>query len=137
MPHVCESKIDRVEVYARGAIVRRVVTLPEGLSGDAVDLAIGGITRLAEPGSVRAVVDGEREIVALRARVVVPEVRVRAGELTVRARELSLELTKLDAAREQLAWRRGALRGTWSVLCLPRPPARASPPACAIQPRRG
>ncbi|MBK9974781.1 MAG: mucoidy inhibitor MuiA family protein [Planctomycetes bacterium] len=66
----CSSRITRVVVYARGALVTRVVDLPVGLPTDGAVLAIGGITPLCEPGSLRASADGERRVTGLRAAMV-------------------------------------------------------------------
>ncbi|MCA8910341.1 MAG: DUF4139 domain-containing protein, partial [Planctomycetes bacterium] len=61
--------------YARGAVVTRKVELPAGLPNESVDLHVGGITPMAEPGSVRTSVDGERGITGLTAPLVWPETK--------------------------------------------------------------
>ncbi|MCA8935338.1 MAG: DUF4139 domain-containing protein [Planctomycetes bacterium] len=66
----CESRISRVVVYARGAVVTRTVELPVGLASEAVELVIGGVTPLAEQGSVRTHVEGERRITGVQAPLV-------------------------------------------------------------------
>jgi hypothetical protein len=86
---VCESRIHQVVVYARGAVVTRRVSLPEALPLDPVDLVIPAITFLAEPGSLRASVDGGRDVVALRARHVFPAAPVAPGALAERVRALT------------------------------------------------
>jgi uncharacterized protein (TIGR02231 family) len=93
----CESRIERVVVYARGAVVTRRVTLPDALPGEAVELRLAGITALAEPGSVRALAQGEREVTAVKARVVIPSAPVKTGRLRALVRALELE-------KERLAW---------------------------------
>ena len=91
----CESRIERVVVYARGAVVTRAVTLPGSLPEGAVELCLGGITALAEPGSVRALARGEREVTAIKARVAMPEAPAPAGRLREQVRALGLEQERL------------------------------------------
>lgn len=69
----CESRISRVVVYARGAVVTRRIELPVGLPSEAVNLHIDGVTPMAEPGSVRTSVEGERRVTGLQAPFVWPE----------------------------------------------------------------
>lgn len=107
----CESRIDRVVVYARGAVVTRQVTLPESLPEGAVELTLAGITALAEPGSVRALARGEREVTAIKARTVIPRAPARAGRLRERLRAFQLERERLTLARDHAAQRRGQLAG--------------------------
>ena len=107
----CESRIDRVVVYARGAVVTRKVTLPESLPEGAVGLYLAGITALAEPGSVRALARGEREVTAIKARAVIPTAPARPGRLRERLRAFQLERDRLTLAREHAARRRGELAG--------------------------
>ncbi|MEO5728119.1 MAG: DUF4139 domain-containing protein, partial [Byssovorax sp.] len=107
----CESRIDRVVVYARGAVVTRKVTLPESIPEGAVELYLAGITALAEPGSVRALARGEREVTAIKARTVIPTAPARPGRLRERLRALQLERDRLALAREHTARRRGELAG--------------------------
>lgn len=108
-PSSCESRIERVVVYARGAVVTRRVTLPADLSGDALDLRVPGITALAEPGSVRAIVDGDRAVIAVSSRLVLPEEEAQRGDLAVRLTELRLEEQRLIAARAEASAERDAL----------------------------
>ena len=107
----CESRIDRVVVYARGAMVTRKVTLPESLPVEAVELRLAGITALAEPGSVRALARGEREVTAIKARAVIPSSPTKPGRLRERTRALTLERERLTAERERVGRRRGELGG--------------------------
>jgi hypothetical protein len=107
----CESRIERVVVYARGAVVTRKVTLPESLPEGAVELTLAGITALAEAGSVRALAQGEREVTAIKARAVIPKAPSKPGRLRERLRELELEGERLEDARNLAAQRRAELRG--------------------------
>src|SRR5512133_2477673 len=107
----CESRIDRVVVYARGAVVTRRVTLPESLPEGAVEIHLAGITALAEPGSVRALAQGEREVTAIKARAVIPTAPARPGRLRERLRAFQLERERLTLARQLAARRRGELAG--------------------------
>jgi hypothetical protein len=105
----CESHIERVVVYARDAVVTRRVALPAELPAGPVELVVGGITGLAEAGSLRALVDGGREVVALAARVVVPDVKVDPGPLRERVRALALEREGLERRRSARSNRRAEL----------------------------
>src|SRR5690349_379251 len=95
----CESRIERVVVYARGAVVTRRVALPEELPEGPVDVQVGGLTALAEPGSVRALIEGDREVAALKTRVSIPEVKLDPGPILERLRALDLEQRRLEAEK--------------------------------------
>ncbi|MCC7509547.1 MAG: DUF4139 domain-containing protein [Planctomycetes bacterium] len=69
----CESRISRVVVYARGAVVTREVELPVSVPPEGVTLEVRGITSLAEAASFRTSVDGERIVTSLRAPLIAPE----------------------------------------------------------------
>jgi hypothetical protein len=72
-PITCGSRISRVVVYARGAVVTRRVELPVGLPAEACAIHVDGVTPMAEPGSVRTEVDGERRITGVQAPLVYPQ----------------------------------------------------------------
>ena len=55
----CESRLERVVLYARGAVVTRRVSLPAELPEGPVELCVPRVTALAEAGSLRALVEGE------------------------------------------------------------------------------
>jgi len=105
----CGSGIERVVVYARGAVVTRRVTLPVALPEEAVELSVPGLTALADAGSVRALCDGDREVTALDTRLVIPEVAVERGALAERVRALGLERERLAAERASVEALRDAL----------------------------
>jgi hypothetical protein len=107
----CESRIERVTVYARGAVITRHVTLPPDLPGDAVELVIGGVTPLARASSLSAVAVGGREVISLRTRLVVPDAPAAPGPLLERVRALGLERQRLGAERTHLTTRRDVLGG--------------------------
>ncbi|WP_081865165.1 DUF4139 domain-containing protein [Chondromyces apiculatus] len=105
----CSSVIERVVVYARGAIVTRRVTWPAQRAGGG-EIRVAGITPTAEPGSFRAVMEGGGpEVIGVRARVVVPHEADEPGTLKARSRELELELTRLKGEIGHLRWRRDTL----------------------------
>jgi hypothetical protein len=108
----CGSEIERVVVYARGAVVTRRVALPATLPEEAVEICVPGLTALADAGSVRALCEGDREVTALDTRLVIPEVAVERGALAERVRALRLEQERLAAERQSLAELRAALAGT-------------------------
>jgi hypothetical protein len=107
----CESRIERVVVYARGAVVTRRVSLPEGLPEGPLVISVGGVTPQAEAGSVRAIAEGDREVTALEAHLVLPASPAAPGALVERVRSLDLELERLRAEQESLLELRGALAG--------------------------
>ncbi|MGK3989643.1 DUF4139 domain-containing protein [Sorangium sp. So ce136] len=115
----CASRIEAVVVYARGAIVTRRVELAAPLPRGATEISVTGITPLAEPGSFRALVAaaGEpasaagtagapRDVIGVRARLVVPPAPVSRSALSARLRELELAIERLAAEHAHLRlWR--------------------------------
>ncbi|WP_438041385.1 DUF4139 domain-containing protein [Sorangium sp. So ce128] len=118
----CASRIEGVVVYARGAIVTRRVELAAPLPRGAVEISVPGITPLAEPGSFRALIDAAgapagaaaasgpardvRDVIGVRARLVVPPAPVSRTALSAELRELELAIARLSAEREHLRlWR--------------------------------
>lgn len=71
-PITCDSRITRVVVYARGAVVTRLVELPVSVPPEGVTLEVAGITPQAEPSSFRTLVDGERTVTGLAAPLHAP-----------------------------------------------------------------
>lgn len=113
---VCASRIERVAVYARGAIVTRRIEVPSALPVEACELSVPGVTASAELGSLRVLVDdrGEgpgREVAGVRARLVVPPAPVQAPSLAAAVRALGLERARLASEVGHLRWRRDLLGG--------------------------
>jgi hypothetical protein len=108
----CSSQITRVVVYARGAVVTRTVALPDTLPDAVMELVVPGVTALADAGSVRARADGDREVIALAARLALPAAPLRPGALAERVRALELDRPRLDAERRSLTALREALAAT-------------------------
>ena len=113
---VCESRIEGVTVYARGAVVRRRVYLPEVLPEDACDLVIEGLTSLADVGSFRAalrtgseVTADTREILGVRAKLVVPERPPVDASLGRKVDALRRQHETLVMERNHAGWRRDVL----------------------------
>jgi hypothetical protein len=104
----CESRIERVVVYARGAVVARRITLPEQLPEGPIEIAVRGITALAEPGSARVLAEGKREVIGLRAKRDVPKTPS-PGAVAKRLRELEIERNELTSERGRLRSRRERL----------------------------
>ncbi|WP_437897497.1 DUF4139 domain-containing protein [Sorangium sp. So ce124] len=113
----CASRIEGVVVYARGAIVTRRVELAAPLPRGAVEISVPGITPLAEPGSFRALMDAAggaaagapagsgpprnvRDVIGVRARLVVPPAPVSRTALSAELRELELAIARLSAERD-------------------------------------
>ena len=106
----CQSRIERVVVYARGAVVTRRVELPVGLPPEGVDLLIAGVTPLAQPGSIRTYVDGERRITGLQAPLVRPQI-VPATPDAAAIKRLERELRRVGERRERIRRRVSNLEG--------------------------
>lgn len=105
----CESRITRVEVYARGAVVTRRLSLPAALPAGTVDLVVTSITPLCERGSLRAAATGQRRVVHVGAALVIPGSRVEDGPLLARVRDLFLAYQRSQAELESLTARRDVL----------------------------
>jgi hypothetical protein len=110
-PLACDSRIHRVVVHARGAVVTRKVDLPPDLPPDLCEIAVSGITPFAEPASVHALARGGREVVYVHARVAIPEGPAAAGPTQERVRELERAREALTAERAHLGGRRNVLAG--------------------------
>ncbi|HEY3445573.1 MAG TPA: DUF4139 domain-containing protein [Myxococcales bacterium] len=106
---VCTSRIARVVVYARGAMITRRVTLGAPAPQEAVDLVVPGISPLAEPGAFRADTLGGRLVLGLRPRLVFPERSSGGGEIREKIKELEREAQKLQARHAELTARREGL----------------------------
>jgi hypothetical protein len=107
----CDSRIHRVVVHARGAVVTRKVELPPDLPTDLLEIAISGITPFAEPASVHALARGGREVVYVHARVDIPEGPAAPGPAIERVREFERAREALCAERAHLGVRRNLLAG--------------------------
>ncbi len=105
------SRIHRVVVHARGAIVTRAVTLPDSLAADSCELAIPGITPLAEIGSFRAIVKGNRPVISVLPRFVVPEGPAKLGSASELLRAAEAERVALREERAHVTGRRNQLAG--------------------------
>lgn len=107
----CGSEITHVVVYARGALVTRRVTLPESLAPGPIDLAISGVSPLAEGGGIRVFAAGERQVVGVRTALFIPPSHVLDGELSQRVRAMQRARVRLEARRNQLQARQKTLSG--------------------------
>ena len=105
-----ESRIAQVEVYARGAQVTRQARVAAAPAGE-LEVVVGGITPLAEAGSLRAQVGGGRQVVALRSSLVVPAAPTTPGPALARVRELGLRFEQLTHEQAAVEARRRALLG--------------------------
>ena len=107
----CESRITRVVVYARGALVTREVTLPVGVPSEPAVLTIPGVSAMAEPGTLRAWADGERRITGLRA--VLTWVQALPGAAPDHDAQLKLqrETRRVQARRDRLQHLRDMIEG--------------------------
>ncbi|MDC0739911.1 DUF4139 domain-containing protein [Polyangium mundeleinium] len=121
------SHIRRVVVHARGALVTRVVTLPEALPSEPCELVVSGVTPLSEPSSFRALAKGAREVVSVGARFVVPEGPAKTGSARERLRALEAERDALNDTRTHVTGRRNLLAGLSFDLGMDRRLRQANP----------
>ncbi len=105
------SRIHRVVVHARGAVVTRAVTLPSPLSSDACELVVPDITPLAEPATFRALAKGSRQVVSVVARFVVPEGPAKLGSASERVQAAEAARVALCEERAHVMGRRNQLAG--------------------------
>ncbi len=105
------SRIHRVVVHARGAVVTRAVTLPSPLSSDACELVVPDITPLAEPATFRAIAKGSRQVVSVVARFVVPEGPAKLGSASERVQTADAARVALCEERAHVTGRRNQLAG--------------------------
>lgn len=105
------SRIHRVVVHARGAVVTRSVTLPTSLSSDVFDLVIPGITPFAEPATFRAITQGSRQVISVVAKFVVPDGPARVGAATEQVQSAEAKRVALCEERAHLTGRRNQLAG--------------------------
>lgn len=111
MSLILTSRIHRVVVHARGAVVTRAVTLPSSLSSDACELVVPDITSLAEPATFRAIVKGSRQVVSVVARFVVPEGPAKLGSASERVQVAEAARVALCEERAHVTGRRNQLAG--------------------------
>lgn len=108
-----ESRISRVVVHARGALVTRSVPLPDDLPAGKVDVCVPELTALAQAGSIRAsFVEGARLVTAVRAELVMPDRTPEPGPTARGVRDAALELERLQAERTVVAEQRERIGAT-------------------------
>lgn len=108
MEVIAHSHIKRVVVHARGALVTRAIAeLDPG--GDDVDLVLSGVTPLAQPGSLRAVVSAPRSVESIRAALEIGAAAVTPGPSVEKVELLDAELSRLHRERSLLLARAEAL----------------------------
>ena len=106
----CSSVIARVVVHARGALVTREVELPGHLPDGIVDVAVPGITLMAQPGSARAALEGsERVVAAVNTALVIPRGEVTPGPTLARVRDLAARTERVVDEHRVLSERRARL----------------------------
>jgi pSer/pThr/pTyr-binding forkhead associated (FHA) protein len=101
------SRITRVVVHARDALVTREVDLPADLATGTVEIMIGGITPLARGGSMRARLTGSaREVVQIETALQHGRHTPQPGPTRSRVRGLEERLTRLRDEGTRLSRRR-------------------------------
>lgn len=103
------SRITRVTVHARGALITREAELP-ALDDGPCQLELEGVTVLAQPGSVRAALPGSsREVLAVASALAVPATPVVLGAPLAALREVERRLERLQDERARLTNQAAAL----------------------------
>ena len=101
------SRITRVLVHARGALVTREVDLPADLRAGIVEVMIGGITPLAQGGSVRAALAGStREVVQIETALHHAAQTPTPGPTRSRVRDIEERIARLRDESSRLTRRR-------------------------------
>ena len=114
----CRSTIVGVVLHGRGAVVTRRVEIEGELPSGPFDVAIGSITPLADPGSVRArLPEDARTLVAIDTRMHLPEKDSGPGESVQRVQEIDRKIERLTGRQAALEERANRLR---SFVALPR-----------------
>lgn len=106
----CASRVVRVQLYARGALVVRDLSLPETPTA-ATTLVIAGVTPLALPGSFRVHVQGERAVIGVRSALALPAHSPPASGRAAALRELEARERTLAARLDVIARRHTLLLG--------------------------
>jgi hypothetical protein len=113
VPVECESAIERVVVYGRGALVtRRIqpITAAQLRDAEEAELWLPGISPQAQPGSMSAkIVAGPGALVAVRATLHLPESAGERSDLTLRLRGLRQRIRRVEEARRLVLERRERL----------------------------
>jgi Domain of unknown function (DUF4139) len=110
-PLILKSRIQRVVVHARGAIVTRSVTLAESLPDDTCELVVPDITPLAEPATFRALAKGSRQVVSVIPKFVVPDGPAQVGSATERLQTAEATRVALNEEKAHVTGRRNQLAG--------------------------
>ncbi len=127
------SRIDKVVVHARGALVTREVLVPAELPAGEVDLIVPGLTLLAWPGSLRAQLSAEgRQVVSAQLGLQVPASTALAAPGAERLAELERRIERLRVEEAALQRRHAAL-----LELLPSPSSRTLLIASDVLPRIG
>lgn len=104
----CTSKIERVVVHARGALVTRVVDVPADLPNGVVDLEVPGITVLAESGTFRAAAR-QRHIASVKTSLQAPASGAMPGPSVERVNAIAARIARLESHVRVLRARRDRL----------------------------
>lgn len=112
---VCKSRIERVTVYARGAVVVRAVELPADLGPAPRVLEIDVGRPAFDPRSLRAIARGPRAVLAVDARPRNQDHRASPDQsaLDREVERVERELESVRARLQRLAERRSALASLW------------------------
>ena len=110
-PITLTSRIQRVVVHVRGAVVTRTVTLPSPFTNDACEIVVPGITPFAEPATFRAIAKGSRQIVSVVGKFVVPDGPAKVGTAAQRVQLADAQRVALMEERNHVMGRRNQLAG--------------------------
>jgi hypothetical protein len=110
---ICQSRVSRVTVHGRGALVTRRVDVPADLpDDDEIELIVPQVTVLADGGSVRAALDGgARTVVSVQTSLYIPEETLVPGASVEKIRSLEAKIARLTDERNRVEARRRELAG--------------------------
>lgn len=104
------SRVDRVVVHAGGAVISRVIELPDEVPDGIVDLVVRGVSLLAEAGSMKVVGAGADHVVSVQTDLHIPEDSSDAGPSVEKVKVLDAEIATLRDQKKNIDDRVGKWR---------------------------
>jgi hypothetical protein len=126
-PLRCQHALQHVTVYARGATVTRRVLLPADLPLDEITLSIAPVTPRLLLGSLRATATGDRAVLGLSSRPLLPARPPAPSDLAAQQESLDRQLQHHQRLLERAQARLQALQGASLQTRRLRPSLRQAP----------
>ncbi len=106
----CSSKIDRVTVYARGAIVTRAVTLPAEIPAQPCVIQLAAVSPVLDTKSVRAKTNNGRSVLGIETRWIARSAPSTPSQIQKEIEDLEHKHVALNESRSLLYARTEVLR---------------------------